>query len=422
MLSFNAPNWLKAKQSEAMTLSKEMGWPSRKEESWRYTSLKELEKLEFSPVTMGADQFTVPQNISELLTGADHILYFYNGEYLKGLSSTLMHEDCVVMPLSRILMSAGRLQERAKTYLERGPNKNLKNIGLNNLANFNQGAFIELESKNNSKIKLAVVHLYGNLINSPEQKRFITYPRNTYSFGQNIEADIIELHIAVNDVQFQTVNSSDYYLAEGAKINAAKVVWCGQNSYSFNDINAQVGRNASLQFFDLVIGGKLVRNELALHLAHEGAELSVLNLNLGQNGGQIDNSTYIAHEKGHSKSEHFVKNILNADARAVFSGRLRIEQDAQKSDAGQYCHNLLLSDSAEVNAKPQLEVFADDVKAAHATTIGQLSAEQLFYLQSRAISKEVSKQMLVRGFQQDIIGKIRSKFTRDIIEKCLKED
>ncbi|MCB0349955.1 MAG: Fe-S cluster assembly protein SufD [Bdellovibrionales bacterium] len=420
MLLFNPPQWLKAKQTEALKAAQELGWPQKRDEGWKYTSVRELQALSFANVAPGQNQFQLPTEVKNLVASADSTLFFYNGEYLKDVSSAVTQEDIVVSSLTRVLMSAGRLQERAKSFIERKPNKNLKNIGLNILANFNQGAYIQIDGGDDSVKKIAAIHLYGNLINTSEQKPFAVYSRNIYSFAENIEAEFIEIHLSVNQIQFQASCASDIHLSAGAKVRMAKVVWLGEEAFGFHDVQASLERDSALEMFDLNIGGKLIRNEVAVNLSDSGAELNLYNLNIAKPDSHIDNSTSVIHLKGNTSSEQIVRSVLSDHSKSIFSGKLRIEQDAQKSDASQYCHNLLLSDSAEADARPQLEVFADDVKAAHGTTIGQLSAEQLFYLQSRAISKADAEKMLADGFQEALIGKIKSSFLKHIVESCVR--
>lgn len=419
MLTFSPPSWLKDKQSLACEQAARVGLPGKNDESWRYTSLKDFSRTEFSPVSSAESAYAVPNDVKVLAAEADHVLYFYNGAYLKAESKAQTHEELLVVPLGRALMSAGRIQELAKFLLERAPSENLKSIGWKNRAHFEQGAFVHLRGQSEAPVKVAVIHLYGRG-NALGPSPFVIYPRNIYSFGPNTQAELFEATIAANNIAFQVNSSTDIILEANSHVSVAQMIWPGEEAYVFNDLYSTVARDADLQLFNLTLSGHLTRNELMLRLTEEGASARVLGLSVGRGKSHIDNSTFICHEKGQTTSEQISKNILRDSARIVFSGRMRIDRDAQKSNARQHCHNLLLSDSAEADARPQLEVFADDVKAVHGATVGQINPEEIFYLRSRGIAGEEAVKMVTRGFQRDLVEKINSRFIRQALHRCLE--
>jgi Fe-S cluster assembly protein SufD len=183
---------------------------------------------------------------------------------------------------------------------------------------------------------------------------------------------------------------------------------------------AQLGRSANFSTHSISLGGALVRNDVNVVLS-EGADATVNGLYIANGTQHIDNHTSIDHAKPHGTSHELYKGILDDQAAAVFNGRIIVRKDAQKTDSKQTNKNLVLSDDAVIDTKPELQIHADDVRCTHGATIGQLDAESLFYLQSRGIGKEQARSLLTYAFAQDIVDRIKIPALRDQLEKILFE-
>jgi Fe-S cluster assembly protein SufD len=181
-----------------------------------------------------------------------------------------------------------------------------------------------------------------------------------------------------------------------------------------------LGRSANFTTHNISLGGALVRNDIGATLS-EGAEATVNGLYLVNGTQHVDNHTVIDHAKPHGSSHELYKGILDGHASAVFNGRIIVRKDAQKTDSKQTNKNLVLSDDAVIDTKPELQIFADDVRCTHGATIGQLDAESLFYLQSRGIGKAQARSLLTQAFAQDIIDRIKIPELRNQLEKVLSE-
>jgi Fe-S cluster assembly protein SufD len=171
----------------------------------------------------------------------------------------------------------------------------------------------------------------------------------------------------------------------------------------------------------LALSGKLVRSDFAVSLDEIGASCELNGLYLAQHKQHIDHHTYINHLKPHGTSKEFYRGIIADQARAIFNGKVFVEKDAQQTDAKQENHNLLLSANAEIDTKPQLEIYANEVKCAHGATVGQLDEEALFYLQSRGITKAAARNLLINAFAVSVFDKIKNEVMREHLQKLLKK-
>jgi len=417
MLTFSAPAWLQEEQKAALKKAQEIGLPGIEDESWRYTQLKNFATLGFEKAPVPKTEPSVPEEVRRFVSGADYVLYFYNGVYVKKDSHSNMHEGALIVPLSRALMSAGRVQELVRSHLRREPSSQLKGLGWDNFAHFNDGAFLHIgEDGSGETKKVAVIHIHEGA-----QQPIATYPRNTFFFGSGASAEILEVHVCASPaVEMQVNNSSSWVVSEGARIEVGQIFHLGAETYCFSDTQVRLESQAVAKFFTLNWNGRLVRNEQSFVLEGEGAGAEIYGLSLLNSRSHVDCSSCVHHKASATTSRQLVKNVLMDESRAVFSGRLIIDPKAQKSDASQYNANLLLSERCEADSRPQLEISADDVKAAHGATSGQLNEEELFYLQSRGIPCAQAEKILSLGFQRQVIEKITSPMIRHGVNSLIQ--
>jgi Fe-S cluster assembly protein SufD len=185
-------------------------------------------------------------------------------------------------------------------------------------------------------------------------------------------------------------------------------------------LQATLGRSANFASCSISLGAALARHDIGATLS-EGADASLNGLYIVDGTQHVDHHTTIDHARPHATSRELYKGILDGDASAVFSGKVLVRKDAQKTDSRQTNQNLLLSDSARIDSKPELEIFADDVRCTHGATIGQLDAESLFYLQSRGIGKREARSLLTRAFAQDVVDRIKVPVVKESLEAILLE-
>jgi Fe-S cluster assembly protein SufD len=252
-------------------------------------------------------------------------------------------------------------------------------------------------------------------------KRTMSHPRTLVVAGANSQATIVETYLSggsEEDVYF-TNAVTEIALGENAVLDHTKLQ--RESTRAFHIAHTQVRQARSSKFSShyIALGGELARNETRVVFDGEGSEATVNGLYLAGGVQHMDNFTVIDHASPHCASHELYKGILDGKAHGVFNGKIFVRQDAQKTDAKQTNQVLLLSEDATINTKPQLEIFADDVKCTHGATVGQLDAECIFYLRSRGIGLEEARGLLTYAFANDIISRIKVEATREQLERLL---
>ncbi len=242
--------------------------------------------------------------------------------------------------------------------------------------------------------------------------------RTVILVGANAQCSIVERYRGTG--QYLTNAVTEIVAGEGAIVDHYKVQQESREAYHVATMQATLGRSANFSSHSISLGGALVRNDAGAVLA-EGTEATLNGLYIVNGTQHIDNHTVIDHARPHATSHELYKGILDGRATAVFNGRILVRKDAQKTDSKQTNKNLVLSDEAVINTKPELQIFADDVRCTHGATIGQLDAESLFYLQSRGIGRADARRLLTYAFAQDIVDRVKVQNLRDSLERILFE-
>ena len=245
-----------------------------------------------------------------------------------------------------------------------------------------------------------------------------THPRTLILVGANAQCSIIETYKGQG--AYFTNAVTEIVVGQGAVVDHYKVQQESRQAYHIATMQVTLGRSANFSSHSISLGGALVRNDANATLS-EGTEATLNGLYLVNGTQHIDNHTVIDHAKPHGTSHELYKGILDGKANAVFNGRIIVRKDAQKTDSKQTNKNLVLSDDAVINTKPELQILADDVRCTHGATIGQLDAEAAFYLQSRGIGRKEARSMLTYAFAQDIIDRIKVPALKESLEKTLFE-
>ncbi len=244
------------------------------------------------------------------------------------------------------------------------------------------------------------------------------HPRILILVGANAQCSIVERYSG--NGRYFTNAVTEIVAGEGAVVNHYRVQQESRDAYHVSTVWATLGRSANFASHSISLGGALVRNDAGATLS-EGTEATLNGLYIANGTQHIDNHTTIDHAKPHGTSHELYKGILDGKASAVFNGRILVRKDAQKTDSKQTNKNLVLSDEAVINTKPELQIFADDVRCTHGATIGQIDAESMFYLQSRGIGREDARSLLTYAFAQDIVNRIQVESLRDSLERILFE-
>ena len=267
----------------------------------------------------------------------------------------------------------------------------------------------------------------GQVVEQPIQIRYeapsgaeptAAHPRTLIVVGPDAHCTIVETYSGTGSYFTNAV--TEIVAGSGSVVDHYKVQLESPAAYHVGVMFASLGRSANFSATSISLGGALVRNEVGVTLS-EGTEATLNGLYLVNGSQHVDNHTSIDHAQPHGTSHELYKGILDGKASAVFNGRIMVRKDAQKTDSKQTNKNLVLSDEAVINTKPELQIFADDVRCTHGATIGQLDAESMFYLQSRGIGKHDARSLLTYAFAQDIIDRVKVQSLKDSLERILFE-
>lgn len=395
------PEWLKNWQQAGRDAFAQQVWPTRKTENWKYTSLKSLTQAPWQPAQAASGSATDGVQFSDW---NECKLTFVNGVLQSGYS---LPEGVQLIKLSECDAQAGEEfiakinQERAGFAFDV----------------FNQAALIEgywLKVDANVQVSQPI-HL--NHINSGKQAASST--QLLVEVAQGAQATVAETFSAqAESVLFTNANAA-LYVAENAQLNHYHLLLEEGDVRHIGRVTASLSRFATLASFHMAIGGVLKRKDITVRHRGEGAQLSLNGVYLPKGNEVIDYHTTLEHEVPHCNSEEIFRGILADKSRAVFNGRIHIHKDAQKSIAEMNNRNLLLSDDAEIDTKPELEIYADDVRCAHGATIAQLDEGLLFYFQARGISRSEAEVMLSFGFINELLDGLNDEPVQMLLRPML---
>ena len=392
--------WLAQLRDEAMTRFALEGMPSRKIEDWKYTNLSALEAARFIPAE--ACENGVSLDSLPTLIGAEHRLVFVNGRFRTDLSAICMPPQGVVVGrLAEVLENDPRSLEG---FLGGAGEADGLAMQALNTAMMTDGLYLRLDAGVDLASVVEVIHVsVGGAAPTAH------FPRNLIIAGANSHATIIEHHIGDGigngGATFANV-VTEIIASEGAGIRHCKVQAEGAQAYHIAILQARLAREASLDSFYFASGARLSRNEIRVRLDGEGADCRLFGAYMMKDRQHADHTTVIDHAAPRTTSREVYKGVLDDRARAVFQGKILVRPDAQKIDGHQLNRTLLLSDRAEIDSKPELEIHADDVKCSHGATTGEIEEEALFYLRARGIPKEEARGMLVEAFLREVIDGI----------------
>lgn len=389
-------------RKEAKLALEKMGLPTAKTEEYKYTAITRLLEKHFeslTPTPIASDIALDDFLIKDLDA---HILVFINGVFCKQHSSFDSQDVSI-----RLLNNEAEAEEKAITYTDP--------FALLNEATHNHGVLIEVKSNVEVSKPLVIHH-----VSDARKAVIVTASRNTIKLDKSSQVSIIEKYDSVGGVNFST-SVNEITVAENAGLTYTLIQNDAGQRIQFNQTTIHQQRNSRVDCFTLSLNGKLIRNNLNLIIDGEGVDSHMNGLYLLTGDTIADNHTVVDHRKAHSQSNELYKGVMDGNSKGVFNGKIYVRPDAQKTNAFQSNRNILLSDKATVNTKPQLEIWADDVKCSHGCTSGQLDEEALFYLQSRGINKDSARALLLYAYAGEVIDKISNESLRTYIDALVSE-
>lgn len=382
--------WLAALREKSAAAFREKGLPTQRDEEWKYTGLGALEKLELNEAAQPAQ--VQPDQLPAAISDGSR-LAFVDGRFDASLSQIEQAAGVTVSTVGEMLASDPTSLEKLLAGIDDG----LPMLALNGALQ-EDGYVITLDAGAVADTPIEV--LYMDTGNAAK----VCQPRNIISAADNARVRLIESHVGLAAASQVFFNGVTLVAADsGSRIEHVRLQSQSAGAVHVNTIRANVAKDAAYQSFVLASGGDVARDEIQVSLDASGAAAKLHGIYLGGRKQVIDNTTVITHRAPYTASEEMYRGALDAESRGVFQGNILVEQGADGTDGQMSNKTLLLSNKAEIDSKPQLEIYADDVKCAHGSTAGELDEDALFYLRSRGVPENAARAMLVEGFLAEVV-------------------
>jgi len=410
------PAWMYSLRKSGIARFGELGFPTVQQEDWRFTNVAPIARLPFKPVFQVAPDGLTRETVAAFTFGrlAASRLVFVNGHYAADLSSPGPQPDGVIVRslAAALAGDSGLVKEHLGHYAQGEDNA----FTALNAAFFQDGGFVHVPA---GKRLEAPVHLL--FISTANEVGAASHPRNLILAGKASQVTVLESYVSVGDASCFTNAVTELVLGEGAVVEHVKFQDENRSAFHLAAVHAHLGRSCNLISHSIATGARLSRNNIRTVLAGEGVECVLNGLYLTRGDQLADHHMVVEHAQPHCNSHEYYNGILDGRSKGVFHGRILVRPAAQKTDAKQTNKNLLLSEDATVDTKPQLEIYADDVKCTHGATVGQLNEEAIYYLRSRGLGLETARRMLIHAFAGEIIERIRQAPAREELDKLVWE-
>ncbi|MFT7458438.1 MAG: Fe-S cluster assembly protein SufD [Planctomycetota bacterium] len=403
--------WLMQQRQNGIDAFGRQGFPTTRHEAWKYTDVRPLLKRNFTIVNSSSNHITSEQMNEIRFAGLEcQELVFINGHYSSALSqNTEVGVSAIVASLAHV---DEKTQKLAEPYINQFARSDKHGFAALNTAFAIDGAFIHVPD--NVELEKPI-HLI--FIANKQQSSFISHPHNLIVLGKNARATVIESYIGLDDAEYCTNTVTEIRTGDGAVLEHYKVQQESIRGFHIGYLHAQCEKDSRLESHSVSLGGALVRNDIDANLAGPGAHVGLNGLYMASGNQHIDNHTRVDHSMPNTSSDETYRGVLDGKARGVFNGKVVVHKDAQLTDAQQSNANLLLSNDAEIDTKPELEIYADNVKCSHGATVGQLDNNMLFYLRSRAIDENTARSLLTFAFADEVIKRIKFAPIRERLEQ-----
>jgi Fe-S cluster assembly protein SufD len=423
------PSWVHRIRKAAISRFATLGFPTARQEEWKYTSVAPIARIPFKPAGDESDGLTkesvAPHTLGQAACAQ---LVFVNGRYSSLLSSlNSLPAGVKTGSLAAALDSGSAMVE---PYLARHASYTEHPFVALNTAFIQDGAFVFIPE---GQVVERPIHLLFvstapastelsagfDLAQGRAGKAIVSHPRNLILAADDSQATIVESYIGLTGGVYFTNAVTEIVAGENAAVAHYKVQRESEEAFHIATVQVSLNHNSNFSSHSIDLGGALVRNDMNAVLDGQGIDCVLDGLYMVAGRQHVDNHTRIDHVKPHCSSRELYKGVLGGRSKGVFNGKIYVHKDAQKTDAKQTNKNLLLSGDAVVNTKPQLEIYADDVKCTHGSTIGQLDQEAIFYLRSRGIDLEAARDLLTYAFASEMIRRIKVEPIRAQLEGLL---
>jgi len=416
--SAGLPPWLTGARKTAFDAFVEQGWPTTKQEDWRFTDVTPITRLGLLPppaVQLQLNEGDFDAKLLNLGSGQGHRLVFVDGQYQAGFSTwQALPRGLRVTPLSSIVAGVAGADSDAKPLhdlLGRQLGSQNAFVALST-AFMTDGALVHIPAGLSVELPIYLVFLSAN-------QGATSFPRTVVSAGENSQATIVEVHLGAADRATLSNAVTEIVLEPHARIAHHSIQKMSPTGFHVGHIAVTQQADSAFSAHSLFLDGRIVRNDICTLLSGERCACNLDGLYLADGSSHVDNHTTIDHRMPQSTSRESYRGVVDGRSRAVFNGRIVVRPGAQQTDARQTSRNLILADGAVVHTKPHLEIFANDVKCAHGATIGRLDEESLFYLRSRGIGLREANQILIGAFMREGLERVAFSPLREELEAIL---
>ncbi|HVT88461.1 MAG TPA: Fe-S cluster assembly protein SufD [Tepidisphaeraceae bacterium] len=403
------PAWMQDLCRRGLERFKQVGYPSNKLEEWRQTNVAPIAKTNFIAAQPNPDVSERDIRPFSFRDEASVELVFVNGYFAPPLS------DLSSVPAGLRVASLASLfqrdSKRLEAHLGRYALVDANPFAALNTGNLNDGAVVFLDR---AVIAERPIHLL--FLSAGSKSPMVSHPRVLVVASDNVDATIVETYAGIGGGTYFTNAVSEIVIGNYARIDHCRLQHETLDAFHVSTTRAQVGRSSTFVTQSAALGSRMTRNDLNVVLSGEGAEATLNGLVLANGNQHVDNHTLLDHAAPNCASHELYKHVLGDSATGVFRGKILVRQTAQKTDSKQTSRSLLLSDDADMNSQPALEIYADDVKCTHGSTTGPVDDEMVFYLRSRGVSLEAARSLLIYAFAADITRRIQVEPVRRQLE------
>jgi Fe-S cluster assembly protein SufD len=414
-VSAEAPEWLESIRRTAMDRFGATGFPTSRDEEWRFTPVGAITQTSWRPA-LGSASISRAQ-LDRFVFGHPEwtTLVFVNGVFSEALSSVgVLAPGLRVGSLSEALSTGEAVIE---AHLGRHAPYASSPFTALSTAFMRDGGFVHVPA--NTDVTRPV-HLV--FVTTDEAAGSVTHPRNLIVVGPGARASVIESYVTLAPASTYWTNAvTEVVAGANSWLEHTRIQRESEQAHHIGSTHVDQYRDSHYRSFSMAMGGALARHNLHVRLNDENIETLMYGLYLSRGEQVVDNHTAIYHDQPNCRSWEVYKGVLDGRSRAVFNGKVFVRPEAQKTDAKQTNRNLLLSDSAKVNTKPQLEIFADDVKCTHGATVGRLDESALFYARSRGVPAEEAQRLLTYAFAAEVISEVALEPVRGELERLVRE-
>jgi Fe-S cluster assembly protein SufD len=402
-------------RKDALNKLASINFPTTRDEEWKYTNVSPITKQNYvHAINLDSPKITRDEINQLLFNEFDyHLLVFVNGLFSEELS--LIGE----VPKDVLIGSLSNISQKNPELLKKYYNKFSKIDNAFNALNTVYATDGLVVIVPDGKVVEKPIQVL--FINQSDESNLLSVPRNLIAVGKNSQVSVIFNIRGKFDHKYLSNTVTEVFVDESGLVDLYKIQNESDSAFHIDKVQAQQQRSSIFNHYNINLGGAIVRNDINSVLDDENIETHYYGLYLANGKQHVDNHTFVDHAKPNCMSNELYKGILDDNSRGVFNGKIIVRKDAQKTNAYQQNKTILLSRNATIDTKPQLEIFADDVKCSHGATVGHLDEVSEFYIRSRGVPQELAKSMLIRAFANDVVEKIKIEPLREQVNHMIFE-